>query len=221
MLICIFCTDTSKIVHVYYEVIIKNDVIFILYAWFTDLIRPFAENVHNYNLRQQISFNNFRLPHCNTVSYYKSFLPSTLRLWNELPTSIKSSPSVESFKKNLSFDLPKIKNYFNFGNRKENIIYCQLRNDASNLNLHLFNHHLTDTKCCPHCNDPCENPTHFFIHCPAYADIRQLLLNTFHELGVEFNIQNILYGCDTLRYVQNEILISAVPLYIKNSGRFE
>jgi hypothetical protein len=46
--------------------------------------QPYAENVHNYNLRQQISNENLRLPYCNTVSYNKSFLPSTISLWNEL-----------------------------------------------------------------------------------------------------------------------------------------
>ena len=61
--------------------------------------QPYAENVHNYNLRQQISNENLRLPYCNTVSYNKSCLPSTISLWNELPISTKTCPSVETFKK--------------------------------------------------------------------------------------------------------------------------
>ena len=41
--------------------------------YLSDIVQPYAENVHNYNLRQQISMENLRLPHCNTVSYNKSF----------------------------------------------------------------------------------------------------------------------------------------------------
>jgi hypothetical protein len=62
----------------------------------SDLVQPYAENVHNNNLSQQISNENLRLPYCNTVSYNKSCLPSTISLWNELPASTKTCPSVEA-----------------------------------------------------------------------------------------------------------------------------
>ena len=32
-----------------------------------DMIQPYTENIHDYNL-QQISGDNFRLPFCSTVS---------------------------------------------------------------------------------------------------------------------------------------------------------
>ena len=41
--------------------------------YLSDLVQPYTENVHNYNLRQQISNENLRLPYCNAVSYNKSF----------------------------------------------------------------------------------------------------------------------------------------------------
>ena len=41
--------------------------------YLSDLVQPYAENVHNYKLRQQISNENLRFPYCNTVSYNKSF----------------------------------------------------------------------------------------------------------------------------------------------------
>jgi hypothetical protein len=43
--------------------------------------------------------------------------------------------------------------YFHIGDRKENITHCQMRNDASHLNLHLQQHHLSDRPSCPHCKD--------------------------------------------------------------------
>ena len=39
-----------------------------------DMIQPYTENIHDYNL-QQISGDNVRLPFYNTVSYSKSFIP--------------------------------------------------------------------------------------------------------------------------------------------------
>ena len=52
----------------------------ILQTYLSYLVQPYTENVHNYNLRHQISNVNLRLPYCNTVSYNKSFLLSTIDL---------------------------------------------------------------------------------------------------------------------------------------------
>ena len=95
-----------------------------------------------------------------------------------------------------------------------------MRNDASNLNLYLLHHHLSVTSAYPHCNDPYENPTHLFIHCPHYATQRQELLNTFVKLNIDFNIQNILYGSQNCNFSNNEKLTLAVHLFVKNSKRF-
>ena len=70
-----------------------------------NMIQPYTETIHDYNLRQQISGDNFRLPFCNTVSYSKRFIPCTLRLWNGLPASTKTSPSLNIFKTRLNSDV--------------------------------------------------------------------------------------------------------------------
>jgi hypothetical protein len=80
--------------------------------YLSDLVQPYAENVHNYNLCQQIYNENLRLPYCNTVSYNKSCLPSTISLWNEIPASTKTCPSVETSKKKLNSNLKKVPEYF-------------------------------------------------------------------------------------------------------------
>jgi hypothetical protein len=49
----------------------------------------------------------------------------------------------------------------NFGIRKSNIIYCQLKNEASNLKAHLFNDFLSDNTNCPNCSGPLEDNNHF------------------------------------------------------------
>ena len=152
-----------------------------------DMIQPYTENIHDYNLRQQISGDNFRLPFCNTVSYSKSFIPCTLRLWNGLSASTKSSPSLNIFKTRLnSGTKPRLNIFIQVTEKK---IHCQIRNDASNLNLYLQQHHLSDRPSCPHCNNPCESPSHYFMHCPLYNIHRQQLVDSFNELNIEFTIQ--------------------------------
>ena len=96
-----------------------------------------------------------------------------------------------------------------------------MRNDASNLNIHLQQHHLSDRPSCPHCNDPCESPSHYFMHCPLYNIHRQQLVDSFNELNIEFTIQTILYGSETSDYNQNVKLLRAVHSFIKRSKRFD
>ena len=63
-------------------------------------------------------------------------------------------------------------------------------------------------------------PTHFFMHCQEYNNQRQTLKHTFTKLNINFNLQTILNGCETLNYHQNEELVLDIQLFIKNSKRF-
>jgi hypothetical protein len=47
---------------------------------------------------------------------------------------------------------------------------------------------------------------------------RQTLKHTFTKLNINFNLQTILNGCETLNYHQNEELLD-IQLFIKNSKR--
>jgi hypothetical protein len=76
-----------------------------------------------------------------------------------------------------------------------------MRNDASNLNLHLQQHHLSDRPSCPFCNDTCESPSHYFMHCPLYNVHRQQLVDSFNKLNIAFTIQTILYPDVTFGHV--------------------
>ncbi|XP_072032894.1 uncharacterized protein [Amphiura filiformis] len=44
----------------------------------------------------------FRQQHCRIQSYQFSFFPSVICLWNTLPASVVSSPSLETFRSRLS-----------------------------------------------------------------------------------------------------------------------
>ena len=105
-----------------------------------------------------------RIPQCRTESYSKSFLPSTIRAWKSVPDHLKSITSVDQFKYELKRYRSRIASptYYNLGNRHTNIALCQLRNKASNLNKHLFDHHASLPHKCTNCNYGFEDTEHVF-----------------------------------------------------------
>ena len=185
-----------------------------------DLLSPCIPREHGYNLRQG---QNFILPQCKTVSYYKSFIPSTIKLWNELESSTKNALSVNSFKSNIDkiYKPDKPPKYYNFGLRKLNIIHCQLRNEASNLNSHLFHDFLTEDPSCPKCLYACEDNQHFFFDCPAYDNIRDILFRNLLHYHVNLDLNLFLFGDISLSFEENIEIVKEVQEYIKNSKRFE
>ena len=60
---------------------------------------PLVQNTTNYHLRNS---NNLRSIHANTIFFYNSFFPSTIRAWKNLSEDIKNSPSVAVFKYRLN-----------------------------------------------------------------------------------------------------------------------
>ena len=110
-----------------------------------DLLKPCFPSQTIYSLRNYDGLS-FVIPQARTASYLKRFfLPSTINLWNDLPLHIKSLPTLFSFTnaiKHLFYRKP-IK-LFNHGNRCVNIIHCQLRNSASNLNADLYKDFIID-----------------------------------------------------------------------------
>ena len=106
--------------------------------------------------------------------YYKSFLPSTTRIWKTLPDDTKNSPSVESFKHKLNNNITKPpRNYFS-GSRLGQIYHPRIQLNCS-LRYHLFQQNIIDTPVCE-CSE-IENTSHFFLHCNLYVQLRHELLN--------------------------------------------
>ena len=61
---------------------------------------PLEPRICSYNTRSK-SRKIYIQPYAHSNLYFHSFYPSTLSLWNSLPQSITTSPSVLSFKRNL------------------------------------------------------------------------------------------------------------------------
>ena len=69
---------------------------------------------------------------------YRSFLPSTILEWNNLPQEAKPSVTVNSFKVCLNKDKQQVPTYYYTGNRSAQILHTRLRTNCSSLNFHLF-----------------------------------------------------------------------------------
>ena len=131
------------------------------------LISPMVQNTTSYILRNSSDLHNIQ---ARTNIFYNSFLPSTIRAWNELPEETKTAPSVASFKYHLNRDLLKPPKYFNCGSRIGQIMHARLRMECSSLNAHTYRKNIVPRPSCS-CGG-FESVYHFFFECPNYADIR-------------------------------------------------
>ena len=59
------------------------------------------------------------------LDYFDSFLPSTIREWNNLPADVKSSQTLTSFKYKFERNTPKIPKYYFFGDRGNQILHTR------------------------------------------------------------------------------------------------
>ena len=127
-----------------------------------------------------------------TTIYYNSFLPATIRDWNNLPKDVLSARSVPCFKKILQqTDGQKITPVYSFGHGYEKITHTRLRLGLSSLNEHLFKSNLSLSKFCEQCNgNHTETTEHYLLHCNRYTVSRTttMLLGIKHVLCHDVNI---------------------------------
>ena len=111
-----------------------------------------------YNLRNA---NNLRHTLTGTQLYYMSFLPSSIRAWNDLALEVRQSSSIQSFKYELNKNLKRPPKYYYVGNRLSQIQHTRLKIDCSALNYHLFSKNSVDS---PHCAyGAVETTKHYFL----------------------------------------------------------
>lgn len=166
-----------------------------------------------YNLRN----NNIQIPRFRTTLYSESFLPATIRMWNELDTNAQNSPSVTAFKNAIRPSSSCLPKHFYHGDRKSQVLLTRLRTGCSNLNFDLSRKDIVDSPLC-NCGEV-EDALHFFLHCNKYARIRTLLLNTISQY-CEPTLPVILNGNTLLDHETNILIVDAVHLFVRQSGRF-
>ena len=175
-----------------------------------------------YNLR-----NTLNIPEIfgTNEMYRQSFLPYSVKVWNTLPIDIRQSSSINSLKTKLikmkSPTKPPV--YYNTGSRQGQIHHARLRMESSDLNYHLVKRYISENMTCA-CGAVREDPEHFLLFCPKYADDRSNLIRTIN--GIEFPqesncdlIENLLWSNPELSVIDNKIIFEAVANFIISTNR--
>lgn len=178
----------------------------------SNLVPPYTRETNPYNLRNA---DDIQTIHARTNIYYNSFLPATIRDWNNLPLHIRQSDSIVAFKKHLNSNLTPTAKFYNAGTRLGQILHTRLRLECSSLNAHLFSRNLIESPLCL-CGE-IENTNHFIFSCPIYAAERQ---NHIADLAQECTLRDLLYGKEGVSQATNENIFIQVQNYIIHTKRF-
>ena len=117
--------------------------------------------------------NNIRTVQCHSELYYKSFLPSAIRLWNGLPEDTRNMSSASlKYHLNSNLDLPP--KYYYEGSRLAQVYHSRLRTNCSSLNQHLHKSKIVPSPLCLF--GSVEDTKHFLLTCPFYHNLRQEML---------------------------------------------
>ena len=182
--------------------------------YLSSLVPQSVSNISRYNLRNS---NNLQTLDARTSLYYNSFLPSTVRAWNNVNDEVKQSDSLNTFKGFLTKDKLLVPKHFYVGHRKVQVLHTRLRTNCSSLNLDLFTRNISDSPLCQ-CGSV-ENAQHFFSHCRYYQVPRTELMNTV-SLYQNPSLSLLLYGNDSFSLETNTIIFEKVHKFILDSKRF-
>ena len=111
------------------------------------------------------------------------------------------------------------KQYFNYGNRRANILHCRLRNRASSLKYDLYCANLSDSPSCA-CGFVCEDFNHYFFNCPLFDTPRQNLMDELTWYG-NISCHSFKYGDTEIDENSNLSLFRSIQKFIINSKRFD
>ena len=175
------------------------------------LVPSSVHDIHGYNTRNANCVRNIVT---RTAFYANSFLPSVIKLWNEIPVDIRNA-SIGVFKKYLMKNKVSPPPYYYIGSRKVQILHSKLRLECSALNEHLFRKNLVDS---PRCScGSIETPYHYLLQCPKYRTARA---ESIQLLDIPLNTHNLLFGNENFSVLENENIFKKVHEYILRTKRF-
>ena len=189
--------------------------------YLNNLIPPCIQSTTTYPLRNG---EDIITPFCRLSITNNSYIPSTIRLWNNLDVSVRRLDSLAKFKselKKLNTENTVVPKYFTFGPRKLNILLTQFRCSATFLNYDLYKVNIVLNPSC-RCGAQREDSFHFFFECPLYSDLRKSLFDGLVWLPECLNIDTELLtaGNSLLTNEQNEDVFKLTFEFIKKSKRF-
>ncbi len=180
----------------------------------------------NYYLR---NVNDLSTVKTRKVKVYNSFVPKTVREWNNLE-AYRYAPSLSSFKAGYKKGMlrsPNPLHMFELGNA--NIYLTRMRLGLSHLKSHLFTYNLIDSPLCG-CGLEPETVDHYILRCPVFGLAR---IEMYHRmidilddhlmttLKKDSDIVSLfLHGHPELSHDKNLRIYSMAQTYINKSERF-
>ena len=186
-------------------------------GYLSDLFPNMLESVP-YNLRNPFDFTVINR---RTELFSKSFVPSAISLWNNLPNNIKELNSLSQFKTAVNSHILKRNNvptYYYSGERLYSVMHARLRNKCSNLNYDLLRNHLTEDGACA-CGFEREDAEHYMLQCHIFLNARLILFRKLHKYH-PLSINTLLTGSPILNNEDNMCIFQAVQSFIKDTKRF-
>ena len=176
----------------------------------------------------------FYIPLIKKNYLLKSFIPSSLKLWNDLPQNIRNNMDLDDFRIQIRKTMLPDTFYKPFlcGTTKEFTYLSRLRMGLSGLNAHRKQYHFIDDSTCANCRFRFEDTIHFLLHCPSYAahraemfaSLTQFIPN-IHLLSLSrsrkdhvFLHDRLIYGCNNPAVDMK--LFKIVAIFIKSTNRF-
>ena len=104
----------------------------IIPLYLSSLLPQSVSNISRYNIRNS---NDLQTTDTRTNQFHMSFLPSSVRAWNNLSVKVQQCDSVASFKRFFHKDNSKVPQHFYSGCRKSQILLTNLRTNCSSLNF--------------------------------------------------------------------------------------
>lgn len=183
-------------------------------AYLTDLMPNRVGDMSNYNLRNNLNFN---IPFTRLCSFETSFFPSTLKLWNDLDSQIRSSSSLSQFKRAITHKR-KATTFPIRGDRQTEIALTRIRHNCSSLNADLFRVNIIASPNCT-CGPFIETAQHYFFECPLYTMQRNSLFSALPQFFLP-DLDSLINGNELFNPDINSQILFQVFKFIKESRRF-
>ena len=195
-------------------------------SYVTDMLTDTRRNATGLDLRNA---THLTIPPTRLTSFRQSFIPATIRQWNLLPSTLRSTISRTDFARQVwqRFGAPEPPPFHSHGTKTSNANHTRLRIGLSTLNAHLFQicHRNTPSPSC-NCGHPIEDTAHFVLWCPLYHIQRSELLKDIKNILPRFeNLSahdklNVLLHCENVKNDKQIAVAHLFQAYISKTQRF-
>jgi hypothetical protein len=182
-----------------------------------DLVPNLVQDRTQYMLRNR---GNIDIPLSRLNVLANSFIPQTIKMWNDLEPGTKNLPSVDAFKAHHTRRLPKSNPLYYYGGRLESALHARLRIGNSPLKSDLCDIlHVIESPLCPCGSGTPETAKHFFYECQLFNIHRATLMADLLPQIID-DVDHLLYGIPDTDHLTNIHVFSAVHKYIRETKRF-